>query len=162
MGIPFYGRSFTLKNSHNHSVGAAHNGSGIGGPYTRQPGIVVYYELCEMFKSNKSPWHLKWESKQMVPYAYHDNQWIGYENEKSVALKVDYVKKHNLGGVMIWAVEMDDFRGICDAKRYPLLRVINDGLRAVTIKNAKNNVQQSFRIYPIYILILAILYHFLL
>ncbi|TMW44285.1 hypothetical protein DOY81_010632 [Sarcophaga bullata] len=46
-------------------------------------------------------------------YAYHDNQWIGYENERSVALKVDYVRKNNLGGVMVWTVEMDDYRGVC-------------------------------------------------
>ncbi|KAI8128837.1 putative chitinase 10 [Lucilia cuprina] len=126
MGIPFYGRSFTLENSNNHSVGAAHTGAGIAGPYTRQLGILGYNELCEKFLMEKSLWHLEWESQQMVPYAYYDKQWIGYDNERSVELKVNYVNRENLGGIMIWTVELDDFRGVCNGKTYPLLNIINE------------------------------------
>lgn len=39
--------------------------------------------------------------------------------------KVEYAKAHNLGGVMVWSIETDDFRGICGEK-YPLLKTLNN------------------------------------
>lgn len=128
MGVAFYGRSFTLTNPHNHTIGAAHKGAGIAGPYTKQGGILAYNELCEMFLREKSLWDLEWEPQQMVPYAYYNHSWIGYDNERSIRLKVEYVNRENLGGIIIWTVDLDDFRGICSATNYPLLRIIHDEL----------------------------------
>lgn len=162
MGVPFYGRSFVLQNSENHSIGSPHNGAGIAGHFTKQAGIVVYNELCEIFKMKKSSLHLAWESKQMAPYAYYDEQWISYDDNRSIALKADYVKRHKLGGIMIWSIEMDDFRGVCDAKRYPLLRTINDGLRDVKANNATYQAEQSLLKFSICGLILSILHLFFL
>lgn len=126
--MPFYGRSFTLKDPKQHDVGAPNVGRGLAGQYSVEPGVIGYNELCEKFQAEKSRWNLKWESQQMVPYAYYDRQWIGYENEKSIALKVDYIKKENLAGVMVWSIESDDFRGTCGGKKNPLLHVINSVL----------------------------------
>ena len=128
MGVPFYGRSFTLADANNHNVGAAHMGRGMAGKYSVEPGIVGFNELCEIFQKQPTQWNLEWENNQMVPYAYSGRQWIGYENEKSIALKADYVKKENLGGIMIWSIESDDFRGVCGTTRYPLLTIINEVL----------------------------------
>ena len=159
MGIPFFGISFTLVNSKNHRVGDAHKGMGIGGNYTKEAGVLAYYELCEIFQMKSSHWHLEWEPESMAPYAYRDNQWIGYDNERSLALKIDYVKKYNLGGVMIWTVEMDDFRGICGKKRYPLLRAINKGLRGITTPDDENKeAPRSFRIFPMYSIMSPLIY----
>lgn len=138
MGVHFYGRSYTLENPNNHDVGATHKGSGIGGQYTKQGGILAYYELCETFQKDKSQWHLKWETSQMVPYAYNGDQWIGYENVRSISLKADYVRRENLAGIMIWTIELDDFRGICSSKRYPLLKTINEILFGTNSKNSGN------------------------
>lgn len=65
-----------------------------------------------------------------MPYAYKGNQWIGYDNEQSVKLKVEFAKSYSLGGVMIWSVETDDFRGICGSK-YPLLNAIKTTLQVL-------------------------------
>lgn len=128
MGVPFYGRSFTLADPNNHAVGAPHIGRGLAGQYSVEPGVIGYNELCEIFQNQQGLWHQEWEPSQMVPFAYYGRQWIGYENEKSLALKVDYVKKENLGGIMIWSIESDDFKGVCSKKRYPLLSLINEML----------------------------------
>ncbi|KAM7344037.1 chitinase 8 isoform 1-T2 [Cochliomyia hominivorax] len=167
MGIPFYGRSFTLANPSNHSVGAPHTGAGIGGPYTKQSGILAYNELCQKFQEEKSLWHMEWESKQMVPYAYYDKQWITYDDNRSIALKVDYVSKKNLGGVMIWTVELDDFRGVCEGKRYPLLSIINEGLLRNDKRNIKNignilriNLREMLLIYVFSICVLKLILNY--
>lgn len=135
MGVPFYGRSYYLKNPNNHSIGSHHSGKGLSGPYTKQPGILGYNELCEKFLMEKSFWHLEWESTQMVPYAYYDLHWISYDDKRSISLKVDYVKKENLGGIMIWTIELDDFRGECGEQPFPLLATINEGLFGTGTKN---------------------------
>lgn len=56
------------------------------------------------------------------------DQWVGYDDEKSLALKVEYAKGLDLGGIMVWSLDTDDFRGICGTKTYPLLRTIKDTL----------------------------------
>lgn len=42
--------------------------------------------------------------------------------------KAEFAKKLGLGGMMLWSVETDDFKGICGEK-YPLLKTINAVLR---------------------------------
>lgn len=42
--------------------------------------------------------------------------------------KVEYAKAHNLGGIMVWSIETDDFHGTCGEK-YPLLKTVNNVLR---------------------------------
>lgn len=76
-------------------------------------------------------WNVKWQEQQQVPYMYKDNVWVGYDDVKSVEIKVDYAKSQDLGGVMVWSIETDDFRGKCGAP-YPILTTINQALGKVT------------------------------
>ena len=51
MGIPFYGRTFSLTSSV-HTPPAPANGAGIVGPYTNESGLIGYNELCLKTNSN--------------------------------------------------------------------------------------------------------------
>lgn len=43
--------------------------------------------------------------------------------------KAEYIKAMGLGGGMIWALDLDDFKNLCGCEEYPLLRTINRVLR---------------------------------
>ncbi|XP_055374481.1 chitinase-3-like protein 1 [Condylostylus longicornis] len=126
LGVPLYGRNFALANLAETKPGSRFNGPGQAGPYTRQAGFIGYNEICENFKAEK--WTQVWEETQQVPYAFRDNQWVGYDDVKSIELKAQYAKDHKLGGIMVWSLETDDFNGICGEK-YPLMKAINRIIR---------------------------------
>ncbi|EFO85832.1 hypothetical protein CRE_01672 [Caenorhabditis remanei] len=48
------------------------------------------------------------ESKSSYIYNPQTKNYLTFEDEKSIAAKIDYVNKSNLGGVWIWTIDMDD------------------------------------------------------
>ena len=48
IGIPMYGVSYTLTDPNNHGILAPTTGPGQAGPYTRQNGILAYYEVYHL------------------------------------------------------------------------------------------------------------------
>ncbi|KAL3289219.1 hypothetical protein HHI36_003653 [Cryptolaemus montrouzieri] len=125
LGLPMYGKTFTLVNPNSRSVGSIVSSAGIAGPYTQESGTLGYLEICE--KQKEGGWSIVWDENTKTPYTYKGNQWIGYDNEDSIRAKVEYAKSLNLGGVMIWSVETIDAKGIC-GKKIPLLSTIREVL----------------------------------
>ncbi|XP_078035249.1 chitotriosidase-1 isoform X3 [Augochlora pura] len=126
VGIPSYGRTFTLANPNNNDIGAPTYGPGTAGPYTREAGMLGYNEICESLR--QGGWDVRRETQQRVPYAVKGNQWVGYDDIKSVREKCEYINHLGLAGAMMWSVETDDFRGT-SGQKYPLLTAINEVLR---------------------------------
>jgi len=124
LGIPFYGRSFTLANGVNNQPRAAISGPGRQGAFTKEAGFLAYNEIC--IDLIEGGWT---ERSDPVgsPYVTKGDQWVGYDTKDSIAVKMDYVRTRRLGGAMIWAIDLDDFRGVC-GDRWPLLNAINVGL----------------------------------
>nr|XP_032641724.1 chitotriosidase-1-like isoform X3 [Chelonoidis abingdonii] len=82
MGIPTYGRSFTLSSSET-GVGAPAFGPGSLGPFTREAGFWAYYEICT-FQKGATTKRIK---EQKVPYSFKENQWVGYDDQQSIKTK---------------------------------------------------------------------------
>ena len=79
----------------------------------------------------------------MAPYIYNGPYWvnvltefdadaslcntflpqIGFDNTDSMALKAQWVNSLELGGVMVWSIEADDFRGDY-GEVYPLVNTL--------------------------------------
>uniref|UniRef100_A0A1I7V2B2 LysM domain-containing protein n=1 Tax=Caenorhabditis tropicalis TaxID=1561998 RepID=A0A1I7V2B2_9PELO len=51
-----------------------------------------------------------WHEKTKTPYILNSGarMFLGYENEKSLQEKIKYATDRNLGGLMIWALDLDD------------------------------------------------------
>ena len=47
---------------------------------------------------------------------------------------MQWLKEEGFGGIMIWSVDMDDFRGSCGAGKYPLIKAMMKELRDYKVK----------------------------
>lgn len=128
MGMPMYGQSFTLASAKNNSLNSRAYGGGEAGESTRARGFLGYYEICDRILHKG--WDVEFDVKgRMGPYARRGNQWVSFDDQAMIKHKSQYVYYNNLGGAMIWALDLDDFKGVCDCGTYPLLKAINKILR---------------------------------
>lgn len=95
LGLATYGRTFTLKSKKMNAMNAPATEAGKSGPYTAAAGFLAYYEVCQLIKDG---WTKEWNDEQQVPYAFKDDQWVGYDDPKSIQLKCEYAAKKKLAG----------------------------------------------------------------
>ncbi|XP_055372239.1 probable chitinase 10 [Condylostylus longicornis] len=138
MGMPLYGQSFTLAQGVTEKgLNQKITGPGQAGRYTRAAGFLAYYEICE--KVNSGGWTVVRDNEgRMGPYAYSGNQWVSYDDVEDIRRKSQFLKRMNLGGGMIWALDLDDFRGRCGCGKHPLLRTLNQELRGISGQRSTN------------------------
>uniref|UniRef100_A0A7M5WTR0 GH18 domain-containing protein n=1 Tax=Clytia hemisphaerica TaxID=252671 RepID=A0A7M5WTR0_9CNID len=131
LGLAPYGRTFTLSDKCNNGVGAPFIAPGTPGPYTGEAGFKAYYEICN------SAWTSKvctGNSEARAPHGVANGVWVGFDDEESVVYKVNnIVKDMGLGGIMFWALDLDDFTGSCGGEKYPIIKAAN---RALLEENA--------------------------
>ena len=84
--MPTYGRTFELVNTTQYDIGAPASGGGNAGKYTKEAGFLSYYEICDFLHEDNVT--LVWDNEQQVPFAYKDNQWVGFDDERSLKTKV--------------------------------------------------------------------------
>ncbi|XP_036358938.1 chitinase-3-like protein 1 isoform X1 [Octopus sinensis] len=130
IGIAFYAHSYLLEDASNQKEGSPTSKAGTAGQYTRLDGFLAYYEVCQIM-SRSTKYYLQ---DKGVPYLVDGYQWVGYEDERSVALKAKFALDNKFGGVMLWAFDVDDFKGICNTQKvYPLLKSVNKVLNGGSI-----------------------------
>jgi chitinase len=106
--MPLYGRGFTLSDPDDNGLYAPAPQPIDAGPYTGTPGfwgynevrapidltlIILYFVFIQMLQilekfNRQDGWTIVRDPVYMVPYAYRGRQWIGYDDEQSIALKV--------------------------------------------------------------------------
>ena len=96
MGIPFYGRSFTLNNANQNDIGAPASQTGAQGKYTGERGYNAYYETCMMTKCTTKPYTYIYDSTIKGPYMFYDRNWIATEDVNSIVAKVDFAKQRQV------------------------------------------------------------------
>ncbi|KAJ8321283.1 hypothetical protein KUTeg_001141 [Tegillarca granosa] len=80
IGFPLYGRGFKLQDRRKTAPGSPSSGGSDKGSYTKEPGYLAYYEVCDIIQNGGSS---KWIEDQKVPYLVYNGQWIGYDDARS-------------------------------------------------------------------------------
>ncbi|KAI5692504.1 hypothetical protein M8J75_007108 [Diaphorina citri] len=116
LGVPMYGVSYTLADKTKNTIGSPANGPGF------QKRALFYNEICELVKNEQWTQVTKENDKPVGgTYAYKDDQWTGYDNVNDA----QYIQEKHLAGYMIWALDQDDFNGVCKGGKYPLLSTLS-------------------------------------
>ncbi|XP_065323744.1 acidic mammalian chitinase-like [Gordionus sp. m RMFG-2023] len=95
IGLPFYGRTWQLRSSSNHGVGAPSVGAGSG------DGFLALNDI------NISAWTQYWDDTAKVPYAVKGTEWLSFDNERSLEAKIQWACQKNYQGVMIWELSQE-------------------------------------------------------
>ncbi|CAI9735414.1 CHIA chitinase [Octopus vulgaris] len=125
------------KDREQHRSGSPNCGKSKPGTFTKEKGILAFSEIKQYLDNG---WKRKWDKEQMVPYAYnmHEKQWVGYDDEQSIRLKIDYLKRYQLGGAMTWALPLDSFGNTKDkTSRFTLHRAIKKFLEDTDSENTR-------------------------
>lgn len=125
--MPLYGQSFSINDP---KAGTGLNvpaSAGNAGEFTRAAGFLSYYEICD--RIHNRGWTVVQDPERRIgPYAYKGNQWVSFDDADMLRQKAQYVRDMNLGGGMVWALDLDDFRGRCGEGPHPLLHTLQEVL----------------------------------
>ncbi|XP_042240537.1 probable chitinase 2 [Homarus americanus] len=124
MGVPLYGRCWTLDDPSQTDYYSSASNPGEPGPWTEEAGMLGYNEICYGQTTQPDQWVIATAEGMNEPYTYRGSLWCSYENHTSVAIKAQYAKAHNLAGMMVWSLDTDDFRGDCKARPFDLIKTM--------------------------------------
>nr|AAB68960.1 chitinase [Onchocerca volvulus] len=144
IGIPTYGRGWTLRDSSKTTIGA--EGISPSSPSTTNPagGTAAYWEICKYLKEGGKE---TIDEQGVGACMVQGSQWYGYDNEETIRMKMRWLKEKGYGGAFIWTLDFDDFKGTsCGEGPYPLLSAINHELKGeatATTRSLRTTITQS-------------------
>ena len=143
VGIASYGRTWkmTTKSGQTGLPVVEHTeGPAEAGLQSNVTGLLSWPEICSKlpnalnndFRGSKAPLRKVTDLKQRHGnYALRpadDNgdygMWVSYDDPDMASIKASYVRGKGLGGVALFDLSYDDFRGLCTGQRFPMLRSI--------------------------------------
>lgn len=99
--------------------------AGLGDPgVSNLPGTLSFLEI------SSESWITRWQENQKVPYAYRGDQWVSFENVRSMTAKAEYIRDNKLGGAMFWSIDFEDFHGIGGNGKNPLINAVAEVFKA--------------------------------
>ncbi|XP_077556361.1 chitinase-3-like protein 1 [Haemaphysalis longicornis] len=120
VGLPVFGRTFSLADPEKHDflAPATGPGPGIGN------GFIEYHWVCKFEKQNGTT--RMYHNKTEAPYVYNKTVWVAYNEKRAITAKVEWVVSNKYGGVMTYALNFDDINNTCQAGNYPIHTLIRD------------------------------------
>ncbi|KAL2007609.1 hypothetical protein VTN00DRAFT_9047 [Thermoascus crustaceus] len=109
LGVGFYGRSFHLEDKACTTPGCAFKGDAEQGDCTKSSGTLAYFEIQDIIKKQNT--NVTYDNEAAVNWiTYGDNldNWVSYDDSRTLSQKVKYANAAGMGGVMIWSVDQDD------------------------------------------------------
>ncbi len=131
LGVPFFGKQF--------------NSATFNAAYTIEESEKKYSDIYTMLQSGG--WIYHFDNIAKVPYLTNGSSVVTYDDSMSIALKCQYMKAHNMSGIMIWEMA-EDIVG----STQPLLDVIWDQLNTPVniFENPSSGLITEYRLYNNY------------
>ncbi|RHZ48405.1 uncharacterized protein CDV56_104274 [Aspergillus thermomutatus] len=111
LGLGFYGRSFTLKDSGCNTPGCAFDtsaysaGGAAPGACTQTSGILSDYEINRILKQYNPT--VQYDAAAGVNWiTWNENQWVSFDNAKTLKQKADFANSKCFGGLFSWALDL--------------------------------------------------------
>ena len=110
LGIAYYGRGFTLLNESCTEIGCPYTGPNAPGPCTNSTGILSLQEINQIINEY-------YVTPQLLPdlmikqIVWNGNQWMGYDDNDTIALKTTWADENCLGGVAFWSIDLNSGSG---------------------------------------------------
>ncbi|CAG9771440.1 unnamed protein product [Ceutorhynchus assimilis] len=139
LGFPAFGRTWKLDGDSGLTgvPPVSADGAAEAGPYTNEPGLMSYSEICSKIANQKEIQagylgklrKVNDPTKRYGSYAFrlpdsdgNNGIWVGFEDPDTAGNKASYAKAKGLGGIGIFDITLDDFRGTCGNDHFPILR----------------------------------------
>ena len=131
VGVPFYAVQF--------------NAPGLYRKLTNTTTSNPYYP--DVMNDLSYGWSYHWDEVSQVPYLVNSDTtgFITFEDTNSVKLKVDYVLRQQLGGIMIWELSQDLYQG-----HQPLFDAIAGAMRSATPVLGEPLVATGYKLFANY------------
>lgn len=108
-GLAYYGRGYTLANPSCNQLGCSFIGPSLPGPCTNFAGVLSLAEI-QGYIADKALTPQLLEKPMMKQITWED-QWIGYDDADTVAIKKKWTSGLCFGGTMVWSVDFDSGNG---------------------------------------------------
>lgn len=111
LGLGFYGRSFTLSDPSCNTPGCAFAGDGGGsggghpGECTQVSGTLSDFEIADILASDNPQFTYNQEAG-VNWITWDSNQWVSYDDNKTLAQKEEFASGLCLSGQFAWAVDL--------------------------------------------------------
>jgi len=102
VGVALYGRTWTLKDPTIIEYGAPVVGPGKAGIITQHTGVLNQMEIYNLIGSN---WKVDERTQTVIGWA--GDQFVTFDNQETLDVKIAFFHERGLGGVMTWAMSLD-------------------------------------------------------
>lgn len=111
LGLAYYGRTYKLADpSCNTMNQCGFTGPGAAGECTAFEGVLSNREIRSMIEEGGYKPYLN--KTAMVKYmTYGGDNWVGFDDSETIAMKEDFANSMCLGGTMIWSIDFDASAG---------------------------------------------------
>ncbi|KAJ6287391.1 glycoside hydrolase, partial [Bipolaris maydis] len=106
MGLANYGRGFTVANQTCKYYGCEFTGPSKAGSCTREDGLLSACEISRIIREKNLTPQVIYGGAGVKEISW-DDQWIGYDDHDTLAMKLTLANKRCLGGTSLWAIEHD-------------------------------------------------------
>lgn len=116
-GLAYYGRGYTLADPINcKGLGCTFSGPNNAAQCSATKGVMSLTEIEELIKSKGlTPTLLEAQMMKSIQWA---DQWIGYDDDETFAMKKSWASDYCFGGTMAWSV--DYYSGVGSGDNVPL------------------------------------------